>query len=55
MNIETTAYASHFWLRDAVAEDGTVVAHAGDDLGDAQLAELVAAGVEEASAARPDL
>ena len=44
--IETTAYARTL-ARDAVAEDGTVVAHAGDDLGDAQLAELVAAGVEE--------
>ena len=44
--IETTAYARTL-ARDAVAEDGTVVAHAGDDLGDARLAELVAAGVEE--------
>ena len=44
--IETTAYARTL-ARDAVAEDGTVVAPAGSDLGDDLLAQLVAAGVEE--------
>ena len=44
--IETTAYARTL-ARDAVAEDGTVVAQAGSDLGDDLLAQLVAAGVEE--------
>ncbi|RRC95653.1 DNA-directed RNA polymerase subunit beta' [Schaalia canis] len=43
---ETTAYARTL-SRDAVAEDGTVVATAGTDLGDQLLAELVAAGVAE--------
>ncbi|QWW19282.1 DNA-directed RNA polymerase subunit beta' [Schaalia sp. 19OD2882] len=43
---ETTAYARTL-ARDAVAEDGTVVLEAGTDLGDDQLAALVAAGVAE--------
>ncbi len=44
--IETTAYARTL-ARDAVAEDGTVVLEAGSDLGDEELAVLVAAGVGE--------
>ena len=42
----TTAYARTL-ARDAVSEDGTVVAPAGTDLGDDMLATLVAAGVAE--------
>ena len=44
--IETTAYARNL-ARDAVNEAGEVVMPAGTDLGDDQLAELVAAGVGE--------
>ena len=44
--IETTAYARNL-ARDAVNEAGEVVMPAGTDLGDDQLAELVAAGVEQ--------
>ena len=44
--IETTAYARNL-ARDAVNEAGEVVMRAGTDLGDDQLAELVAAGVGE--------
>ncbi len=44
--IETTAYARNL-ARDAVNEAGEVVMPAGTDLGDDQLAELVAAGVAQ--------
>ena len=44
--IETTAYARNL-ARDAVNEAGEVVMPAGTDLGDDQLAELVAAGVSQ--------
>ena len=44
--IETTAYARNL-ARDAVNEAGEVVMPAGTDLGDDQLAQLVAAGVEQ--------
>ena len=44
--IETTAYARNL-ARDAVNEAGEVVMPAGSDLGDDQLAELVAAGVAQ--------
>ncbi|PID97884.1 MAG: DNA-directed RNA polymerase subunit beta' [Actinobacteria bacterium] len=43
---ETTAYARTL-SRDAVTEDGTVLAPAGSDLGDDLLAKLVAGGVSE--------
>lgn len=42
----TTAYARTL-ARDAVAEDGTVVARAGSDIGDDLLEKLVSAGVAE--------
>ena len=44
--IETTAYARNL-ARDAVNEAGEVIMPAGTDLGDDQLAELVAAGVAQ--------
>ena len=45
-NVDTTAFARTL-ARDAVNEDGTVVAPAGTDLGDDTIAELVSAGVSE--------
>ena len=44
--VETTAYARTL-ARDAVGEDGTVVAEAGTDIGDDLIAQMVAAGVTE--------
>ncbi|MDN6793766.1 MAG: DNA-directed RNA polymerase subunit beta' [Propionibacterium sp.] len=45
-SVETTAYARTL-ARDAVGEDGSVVLPAGAALGDPELAQLAAAGVEE--------
>ena len=45
-HVETSVYARAL-AADAVAEDGTVIAHAGSDLGDVLLAELIEAGVAE--------
>ncbi|WP_058235311.1 DNA-directed RNA polymerase subunit beta' [Devriesea agamarum] len=45
-NVETTAYGRTL-AEKVVAEDGTVLAEAGDDAGDVLIAKLVAAGVTE--------
>ena len=45
-NVDTTAFARTL-ARDAVNEEGTVVAPAGTDLGDDTIVDLVAHGVEE--------
>ncbi|UDY25325.1 DNA-directed RNA polymerase subunit beta' [Nocardioides sp. Kera G14] len=45
-DVETTAYARTA-AEEIVGPDGTVLAAAGEDLGDVKIAELAAAGVEE--------